>query len=111
MGFFNEMSGCGELRIYEGDGTHDKALQSVAIMVAATGQGEICWNSWNVNVPVVSGRTYTFEIIPCGKSLADPYGVAIGANNPYPGGTLGVNDPSGSYRTNFDAVFRIWIEK
>jgi hypothetical protein len=111
MGFFNRISGQAELRIYEGDGASGSRLQSANVVITATGNGNLCWNSWNVNVPVVAGRMYTFEIIPCAVTMPDPYGVAIGANNPFPNGSLGVNDPSGSYRTDFDALFRTWVEE
>lgn len=109
MGFFNDMSGSAELRIYDGVGTSGDLIEALDVPVHGITKRDVTWNRWQVDVPVTAGRSYTFELTPCG-GLPDPYGVAIGAGNPYGGGCFGVNDPSGSYPTGFDAVFRTWFE-
>ena len=110
MGFFNKMSGAGELRIYEGGGTSGKVLQTLKVNVVGL-EGGVTWNRWSVNVPVVGGRRYTFEFRADGKTMPDPYVVAnSGSSDPYPGGRFGVTDPSGSYAMDFDALFRTWVE-
>jgi hypothetical protein len=35
--------------------------------------------------------------------------VAVGSDNPYDGGVMGIDDPSGSQRTDFDLVFRTFV--
>jgi hypothetical protein len=111
LGFFNDMSGSAELRIYDGEGTAGKLITALDVPVHGITRREVTWNSWQVDVPVTAGHRYTFELTPCRSGgLPDPYGVAIGAGDPYPGGCFGVNDPTGSYPTGFDAVFRTWLE-
>jgi hypothetical protein len=109
MGFFNNMSGDGVLRIYAGSGTVGALLQTLNVPVIGVTQQPVTWNSWAVDVPVTAGLEYTFELTPNPLTLPDPYGVCVGAPNPYPGGDLGLNDPSGTYETSFDAVFRTWV--
>jgi hypothetical protein len=110
MGFFTNMSGFGELRIYEGDGTAGRVLQTLRVSVAGSAQPGMTWNRRCVNLPVTGGRRYTFELRPDRNTLPDPYGVAVGSPNLDPGGRLGLNDPSGSYPTEFNAVFRTWVD-
>jgi hypothetical protein len=110
MGFFNDISGSGQLQILAGDGTSGQVLQTLTVPVHSVSAG-VNWNSWLVNVPVQAGAVYTFNFTPDAATLPDPYGVAIGANNPYPGGVMGLNDPSGSYRTDFDLVFRTYVTR
>ena len=62
-----------------------------------------------VNVPVVAGLQYTFCLTPNAATLPDPYGVALGSPNPYTGGILGLNDPSGCYADTDDVVFRTYV--
>jgi hypothetical protein len=109
MGFFNDMSGNGTLRIYAGEGTTGAVLQTLNVPVVGITQPPVTWDNWTVNVPVVAGQIYTFELTPNPQTLPDPYGVAIGASNPYPRGVLGLNDPSGSQTTSFDTVFRTFV--
>ena len=109
MGFFNDMSGSGQLQILAGDGTSGQVLQTLTVPVQGITRPGVTWNSWAVNTPVHSGSHYTFNFIPDAARLPDPYGVAVGAGNPYPGGVHGVDDPSGSYRTDFDLVFRTFV--
>ena len=108
MGFFVEMTGSGQLQILAGDGTSGQVLQTLTVPVHAVATG-ITFNSWTVSVPVQAGSVYTFNFTPNAATLPDPYGVAIGTGNPYPGGVMGLNDPSGSYRTDFDLVFRTYV--
>lgn len=109
MGFFNDMSGSGQLIILSGDGTSGPVLQTLTVPVRGITQPEVTWNTWAVNVPVTAGSLYTFEFTPNAATLPDPYGVAIGVGNPYPRGVMGLDDPSGSYRTDFDLVFRTFV--
>ena len=110
MGFFNNMSGNGTLRIYSGQGTAGAMLETLTVPVIGITQPEVTWNDWTVSVPIQAGLQYTFELTPNSATLPDPYGVAIGTGNPYAGGLMGLNDPSGSYPlTDFDLVFRTWV--
>ncbi|MBK7403867.1 MAG: hypothetical protein IPJ41_04330 [Phycisphaerales bacterium] len=109
MGFFNDMSGDGTLRIYEGRGTQGSLLQQRPVPVIGITQQGPTWNDWTVSVPVTAGLEYTFEFTPNPNTLPDPYGVCIGAYNPYARGVFGLNDPSGSYETEFDMVFRTYV--
>ena len=109
MGFFNNMSGQGTLRIYSGVGTKGLVLQTLTVPVVGITQTPVTWNAWTVNVAVTAGQQYTFELTPDRLTLPDPYGVAIGANNPYAGGVMGLNDPSGTYPTTFDLVFQTFV--
>jgi hypothetical protein len=110
MGCYNGKSGAGELRIYEGAGTSGEVLQALKVNMVGVVQLEETWTRWSVNVPIVAGRRYTFEFKPDPKTLPDPYGVALGSQDPYPSGRFGVNDPSGSYASDFDAQFRTWVD-
>ena len=109
MGFFNDMSGDAQLRILSGTGTGGAVLQSLTVAVVGLTQTAVTWNSWLVSVPVQAGLQYTFQVIPNESNIPDPYGVALGSNNPYSGGVLGADDPSGSYTTAYDAVFRTFV--
>ena len=110
MGFFNDMSGSAQLEILAGAGTGGAVLQTLTVPVVGITQPGVTWNAWGVNVPVTAGSVYTFNITPNAATLPDPYGVAIGSNSPYAGGTMGLNDPSGSYTTSFDIVFRTYVD-
>lgn len=111
MGFFNDMSGSGQLQILSGDGTAGPVLQTLTVPVLGKTQPAVTWNAWAVNVLVTAGAHYTFNFTPNSATLPDPYGVANGVANPYPGGAMGLNDPSGSYRTDVDLVFRTFVSK
>ena len=112
MGFFNDMSGSGQLQIFDGQGTSGTLLQTLVVPVIGITQPGVTWNYWTtVDVPVLAGQMYTFNLIPDAATLPDPYGVAIGALNPYPGGVMGLNDPSGSYPTDYDVVFRTYVQQ
>lgn len=110
MGFFNDMSGAALLQIFAGDGTMGTLLQSLNVPVTGITQTPVTWNVWGVDVSVVARSHYTFNIIPDAATLPDPYGVAIGDPNPYVGGVMGGNDPTGSHRTDFDVVFRTFVD-
>jgi hypothetical protein len=109
MGFFNEMSGSGQLQVLSGDGTAGPVLQTLTVPVLGITRPGVTWNEWTVSVPVFAGSLYTFKFTPDAATLPDPYGVAIGAGNPYARGVMGLDDPSGSYRTDFDLVFRTFV--
>ena len=101
--------GAGTFRLSKGDGTTGTVLQTLTVSVIGITQTEVTWNSWTVSVPVQAGMKNTFKLTPNASTLPDPYGVAIGAGNPYSGGTVGLDDPSGSYPEDFDLVFRTFV--
>lgn len=111
MGFFNDMSGSGQLDILSGDGTAGSVLQTLTVPVVGFTQPGVTWNTWTVRVRVTAGSVYTFKFTPNSATLPDPYGVAIGVGDPYPRGVMGLDDPSGSYRTDFDVVFRTFVRR
>ena len=111
MGFFNDMSGSGQLQLLSGDGPAGPVLQTLTVPVRGITQSGVTWNPWAVSVPVTAGLLYTFRFTPNATTLPDPYGVAIGSSDPYPGGDMGLDYPSGSYRTNFDMVFRTCLSR
>jgi hypothetical protein len=110
MGFFNDMSGEGLLEIREGEGTSGTVLQSLVVPVVGVTGGGATMNAWAIDVAVTAGSLYTFELTPDAATLPDPYGVAIGAGDPYPRGVMGIDDPSGSYPTPFDTNFRAHVD-
>lgn len=108
MGFFNAMSGYALLEVRAGDGSAGAVLASQRVPVTAV-DGGVSWNAWTVSVPITAGELYTFEVTPEAATLPDPYGVCVAMSNPYPRGTMGLDDPSGSYRTDFDLVFKTYV--
>ncbi len=110
MGFFNDMSGSARLSILEGEGTAGVELASLDVPVVGLSQPGVTWNAWTVSVPVEAGSIYTFRIEPDAATLPDPYGVAIGSASPYARGVMGLDDPSGTYETPFDVVFRTYVD-
>ncbi|HMT30046.1 MAG TPA: hypothetical protein PKD91_12280, partial [Bacteroidia bacterium] len=53
---------------------------------------------------------YTFQFIPIqGGGLPDPYGVQVENPGTYPGGEMHIVDPSGTYPTGFDMVFKTFV--
>ena len=111
MGFFNNMAGSGQLQILSGDGTAGSVLQTLTVPVVGVTQPAVTWNAWTVRVRVTAGSSYTFKFTPNAATLPDPYGVAIGTGDPYLRGVMGLDDPSGSYRTDFDVVFRTFVRR
>jgi PEP-CTERM motif len=109
VGFFNTMSGDGQLQIFAGQGTAGPLLLTQQVLIFGMTKPDVTWNAWLVSVPIVAGQQYTFSFTPNPLTVPDPYGVAVGARNPYAGGVLGLNDPSGSYTTNFDMVFQTHV--
>ena len=108
MGFFNDMSGSGLLEIFAGQGTTGQLLQALTVPVIGITQTPVTWNAWMVDVPVTAGSVYTFKFTPDAATLPDPYGVAIGAGNPYPGGGMGFGDPT-NFEPDLDMVFRTFV--
>lgn len=107
-GFFNNMSGDGQLTVFAGAGVGGTLLQSVNVAVVGITQPGVTWNIWAVSVPIVAGSQYTFQLTPNAATLADPYGVAIGSG--YAGGNLGlVSGVAGSSVTQFDWVFQTYV--
>jgi hypothetical protein len=107
MGFFNDMSGTGQLQVLSGDGSGGPVLETLTVSVQGLTRPEVTWNTWTVSVPVSAGSVYTFRFTPDATTLPDPYGVALG--DLYPRGVLGLDDPSGTYRTMSDMVFRTFV--
>jgi hypothetical protein len=112
MGFFNDMSGDGTLRIYSGQGTSGAILETLSVPVVGITQPSFTWNNWSVNVAIQVGLQYTFELTPNSVTLPDPYGVAFGTADPYAGGVAGLNDPSGTYPlADWDLVFQTRVSR
>lgn len=107
IGFFNPMTGAGTLNIYTGTGTGGTLLQTQTVMVSGTGN---FFQSFSVSAPVTAGAVYTFQFIPTlGGGLPDPYGVQIESPGTYAGGQMETTDPSGTYPTGFDMVFKTYV--
>jgi hypothetical protein len=63
-----------------------------------------------VSAPVTSGSIYTFQFIPTqGGGLPDPYGVQVENPGTYAAGEMRITDPSGTYPTGFDMVFKTFV--
>ena len=107
MGFFNFINGIGTLKIFQGAGTGGTLLSSQIITVFCGGGN--CLLSFPVNVPITAGSTYTFQFIP-GAGIPDPYGVQVEVPGTYSGGYFGLIDPSGTYNTGFDMVFKTHVK-
>ena len=113
VGFVNDIKGIFILEIFQGIGPEDpnaKVLQTITVPVRSEGPC-LNWNKWKVSVPVQAGERYFFRFSPefnvNGKTnIPDPYRVAIGSNNPYPGGEMGEGDAFDI--TLPDMVFRIY---
>jgi hypothetical protein len=106
-GFFTFIDGTGYWTVWEGSGTGGTMLDSQAVNIYCSGGN--CLLSFDENIEIVEGNTYTFQI-RAGTGMPDPYGLQIGAGNPYTEGTMGFVDPSGTYLTDFDWVFNTWVE-
>ncbi len=107
VGFFNAMTGTGTLNIFAGIGTAGALLQTQTVTVSGTSN---FFQSFSVSVPVTSGSVYTFQFIPAqGGGLPDPYGVQIENPGTYSGGQMELTDPSGTYITGFDMVFKTYV--
>lgn len=107
IGFFNYMNGNGIFKVFEGTGTGGALLQSDNVTVSGTGN---FFQTFFVSVPVVSGSVYTFQFIPIqGGGLTDPYGVQIHSPGTYADGEMYITDPSGTYATGFDMVFKTYV--
>jgi hypothetical protein len=86
VGFFNEISGMGSLRVYAGSSVSGVPVFAAQVNVTSTGVGVLNWNTWAVNCPVVAGSYYTFQFIPL--AMPQPFGLAIGVRDPYAFGAL-----------------------
>ncbi len=107
VGLFNFMSGTGTFKIFNGAGTGGSLLQSQTVTISGTGN---FFFTFSVAVPVVAGSVYTFQLIPIqGGGLPDPYGVQVESPGTYAGGELNIVDPSGTYPTGFDMVFKTYV--
>ena len=111
----------GTLGVYEGEGTHGTLLAAVTTQIECAGgdcmipfflsrcdrdTGDI------VGAYVVAGAQYTFSFTP-GSGMPDPYGVQVGAHNPYHSGTLGystVIPGNDNVISNYDMVFTSWVD-
>lgn len=107
VGFFNAMTGTGTLNIYSGSGTGGVLLQSQTVTVSGSGT---FFQAFSVSVPVTSASAYTFQFIPIqGGGLPEPYGVQIEFSGTYPGGEMRITDPSGTYATGYNMVFKTYV--
>lgn len=110
MGFFGILDGIGTLGIYEGEGPTGALLGAYTTPIVCDG-GE-CMIPFVFNVPVLAGLQYTFRFSP-GSGIPDPYGVQVGAHNPYHAGTLGhdiaITGTSSAFE-GYDAVFTTFVQ-
>lgn len=106
LGYFNYINGSGTLNIFAGAGTAGTLLQSQTINVYCPAGN--CMLPFSVSAPVVLGQQYTFQFIP-GAGMPDPYGVQVEMPGTYPGGEMAIVDPSGTYMTGFDMVFKTYV--
>lgn len=108
IGFFNAMTGTGTLNIFAGTGTSGTLLQTQSVTVSGTGN---FFQTFTVSAPVTAGSVYTFQFIPTlGGGLPDPYGVQVESPGTYAGGQMEITDPSGTYNTGYDMVFKTYVD-
>lgn len=101
------MNGTGILNIFEGTGTGGTLLYTQTVTVSGNGN---FFQAFSVSAPVIAGLVYTFQFIPIqGGGLPDPYGVQIENPGTCPGGEMRITDPSGTYPTGFDMVFKTYV--
>lgn len=107
IGFFNPMTGTGTLNIFSGTGTGGALLQTQTVIVSGSGN---FFQTFPVSVPVIAGFVYTFQFIPIqGGGIPDPYGVQVENPGSYSSGEMFITDPSGTYPTGFDMVFKTYV--
>ncbi len=106
IGFFTLINGVGQLKIFSGSGTAGTLLWGQTVNVVCGGGN--CTLPFNVSLPVIAGQVYTFQFIP-GAGMPDPYGIQISSPGPYAGGVMAIVDPSGTYPTGFDMVFKTYV--
>lgn len=108
VGLFNFMNGTGIFRVYEGIGTTGTILSEDTVLISGDGN---FFFAFNVYVPVTAGSNYTFHLIPIlGGGLPDPYGVQVENPGSYSSGEMYIVDPSGTYPTGFDMIFKTYLE-
>jgi len=108
VGLFNFMNGTGIFRVYEGIGTTGTILSEDTVLISGDGN---FFFPFDVYVPVTAGSNYTFHLIPIlGGGLPDPYGVQVENPGSYSSGEMYIVDPSGSYPTGFDMIFKTYLE-
>lgn len=106
LGFFTFINGVGTLEFYQGTGTNGTLLSSQVVPVYCGGGN--CLISFTVTVPVIAGQGYTFNFTP-GIGIPDPYGVQVENPGSYGSGYFAIVDPSGTYPTAFDMVFKTHV--
>lgn len=108
VGLFNFMNGTGIFRVYEGVGTAGTILSEDTVLISGDGN---FFFPFDVYFPVTSGSNYTFHLLPIlGGGLPDPYGVQVENPGSYSSGEMYIVDPSGSYPTGFDMIFKTYLE-
>ncbi len=108
VGLFNFMNGTGIFRIYEGIGIAGSILSEDTVLISGDGN---FFFPFDVYVPVTASSNYTFHLIPIlGGGLPDPYGVQVENPGSYSSGDMYIVDPSGSYSTGFDMIFKTYLE-
>jgi hypothetical protein len=112
MGFFADPGhtwrGSALLRIYKDEGTGGSLLSSSTVSAMTNGQ-RVTMNSWNVSVPVVAGKKYTFDFKQL-KGVPDPFGIAVTTNNKYTAGAMGECIGNSCQKYNkFDLYFQTYV--
>src|SRR5207253_9479047 len=106
VGMFTAINGVGLFEVFLGTGTGGSLLSTQTDSVVCGGGN--CIIPFYVNIPIVSGTTYTYSFTP-GTGIPDPYGVQAENPGTYSGGYFGLVDPSGTYNTGFDMVFQTHV--
>lgn len=106
MGFFNYISGVGVVNFYAGNGITGTLLNTQNVNVNCPSGN--CMITFNENSPITAGNAYTFQFIP-GAGMPYPYGVQVQNPGTYNNGELFITDPSGTYPTGMDMVFKTYV--
>ncbi len=106
MGFFNYISGVGVVNLYAGNGITGTLLNTQNVNVNCPSGN--CMITFFENTSITAGTAYTFQFIP-GAGMPYPYGVQVQNPGTYGDGELFITDPSGTYATGMDMVFKTYV--
>ncbi|MFM2286824.1 MAG: Secretion system C-terminal sorting domain [Bacteroidota bacterium] len=108
VGLFNFMNGTGIFKVYEGIGPTGNVLSEDTVLISGDGN---FFFPFDVSIPITAGSDYSFHLIPIlTGGLPDPYGVQADVPGTYANGEMYLVDPSGSYATGFDMIFKTYVE-
>jgi len=101
----------GTLGVVEGEGVGGTPLGSSSAYVSCDGGKCVTAFTFDPPITVTEGNVYTFIFVP-GYGMPDPYGIQIGAHNPYHKGTMGSYMPvTGTLNVfdTYDTVFTTFV--